>query len=113
MIIYSESLYFQVKAMIDLDNKEILQINNAIIACALVFLTLSSIAATSEERWYKVSSIAFSVGIIIIFSVSSLKTINGHRNWAREIMKFGFYCLIPGGVAYGVSNYEGYLKSLL
>jgi hypothetical protein len=40
--------------MIDIDNKEILQINTALIAGALIFLTLSSIATTPEGRWYNV-----------------------------------------------------------
>jgi hypothetical protein len=98
--------------MIDIANKEILQINSAFIAGALVFLTLSSIASTPEERWYRVISIVFGIGIIIFFSVSSLMAIKGNRNRALDIMTFGFYFLLIGGIAYGMSNYEGYLKSI-
>jgi predicted membrane channel-forming protein YqfA (hemolysin III family) len=76
--------------LLDINNKEILQINSAFIAGALVFLTLSSIASTQEERWYRISAIVFGLGIIIAFSVSSLRAIEGDKDLALFIMKFGF-----------------------
>jgi hypothetical protein len=93
----------------NIQNKEILQINSGIIAGALVFLTLSSIASTQEERFYRVSSILFGVLVIIAFSISSLRALYDEKNQALLVMRIGFFLLFAGGVVFALSNYVALL----
>jgi hypothetical protein len=92
--------------MINITDKEILQINSGIIAGALVFLTLSSIspAPTEEERVYRISSILFGVLILVMFSISSARALSEDCNQAKSAMRWGFRSLIGGGTAFVVTN---------
>ena len=90
--------------MIKITQIETLQINSGIIGAALVFLTLSSITPTQEERVYRISSILFGVLILILFSISSARALTGDANDARFAMRLGFWSLIGGGTAFVVVN---------
>jgi hypothetical protein len=64
-------------SIIDLEDKDILQINATIIAGALVFLTVISF---SSPIAIKTGGITLALGIIILFAQSSVYVLSGSRS---------------------------------
>ena len=72
---------------------------------AFIFLTLSSFAPTPAETVFTLSSIFFAIGIIILFSMSSVSVMRGLKNKALGEMKFGFYFIFGAAMLFFILNY--------
>jgi hypothetical protein len=85
--------------IIDLENKDILQINATIIAGALIFLTFLSFS-TSAEAENRVLGIIVGSGTILIFSISSLQVISGKKPSAISAMRAAYVLLIAVAIVF-------------
>jgi hypothetical protein len=88
-----------------LDQKDILQINTTIIAGALIFLTIFSIASSKATEILN-QNYAISLGLVIIytFGISSAAALKEKNKKAIDIMVIGFYILIASSVILFVNN---------
>jgi predicted membrane channel-forming protein YqfA (hemolysin III family) len=73
-----------------LEDRDIVQINATIIAGALIFLTISSVAFTHEERVTILTAIGFSLGLLLLFSISSIYATTERKDLSIQYMKIGF-----------------------
>jgi hypothetical protein len=72
-----------------LGDKDILQFAAAIIAGALIFLTISAFVTNAEEKDYRFISQVYGLSVIMIFSVSSWCILTGHRKLGLSFILFG------------------------
>jgi hypothetical protein len=92
--------------LIDIENKDILQICVTIIAGALVFITLVSLTSVGHERdVFPVASVVFGMAIIIIFSLAARVAIAEKKAMALNIINYGFGFLIGIAVFIVIINF--------
>jgi hypothetical protein len=84
--------------IIDLDNRDILQINATIIAGALIFLTIYSFPLNVTAVSNRIIGIGLGIGVIAFFSESSYFVLSGKRPDGVSTMKLGFTYLLFGSI---------------
>jgi hypothetical protein len=78
--------------LIDLQPKDILQINATVIAGGLIFLTLIGINPTIES--IRSFPVVLTLLTVIMFSMSSWVALQGNKDGALDIMKVGFLIIV-------------------
>lgn len=93
--------------MIELDNYGILEICATVIAGALIFLTLSTpTESTSKDNILDlIQVVSFGLGVIMFFSYSAVKVLNGQKDLALKQMRRGFLFLFVMAIVFLVGNF--------
>jgi hypothetical protein len=88
-----------------LEQKDILQINATVIAGALIFLTVITIAgSTTTEIINQIHAMIIALGVIIFFSFSSIFALRGNINWSVELMQIGLIILLVSAMILFIMN---------
>jgi hypothetical protein len=61
---------------------------------ALIFLTISSVAFTHEEIVTRLTAIGFSLGLLLLFSISSIYATTERKDLSIQFIKIGFAYVI-------------------
>jgi hypothetical protein len=81
--------------MINLEDRDILQVSGTIIAGALIFLTISAIVTNNPvDKALRLASIMYGLTIMGIFSLVSYCIVVGNMAWGLKLMKSGFIFII-------------------
>jgi hypothetical protein len=85
-------VFYCLAFLLVLEDKDILQIDASIIAGALIFLTVASVAIETQDA--RIDSVVLGSSIILIFGVSAIYVSFGRTERGRGAMKLGFVILV-------------------
>ena len=85
-------VFYSLAFLLVLEDKDILQIDASIIAGALIFLTVASVAIETQDA--RIDSVVLGSSIILIFGISAIYVSFGRIERGRVAMKLGFVILV-------------------
>ena len=95
-------VFYSLAFLLVLEDKDILQIDASIIAGALIFLTVASVAIETQDA--RIDSVVLGSSIILIFGISAIYVSFGRIERGRGAMKLEFVILVAMMIFQNGSN---------